>query len=68
MGNYYHSHVRRLTQEARKRFDRLVEVLTPHAAIHHPVNDKEVISINGCDVRLAVDDFKTILAEIRRLK
>ena len=66
--NYYHSHIRRLTQEARKRFECLIEVLTPNAAARHPLNDKEVVGINGYEVRMAVDDFKTILAEIRRLK
>jgi len=68
MGEYYHSHILRLQQEARQRFDRLMATLTPHAAVHHPHNDKEIVNINGCGVRFAVDDFKTVLLEIRRLK
>jgi len=45
-----------------------MEVLTPHAAIHHPNNDKEIVNVDGREIRLAADDFKTILAEIKRLK
>lgn len=68
MSNYHHSHILRLQYEARERFNRLMKVLTPHAAIHHPDNDREIVNVNGREVRLAADDFKTILAEIRRLK
>lgn len=66
MGNYRHSHIRALTQAARERFDRLMRALEPHAAIHD--EDGEIVGINGCAVRIAVDDFATILKEIRRLK
>lgn len=62
MSNYYHRHILQLQREARIRFDRLIAVLTPHAVIN--VQGHEVMDINGRELRLAVDDFKTLLLPV----
>jgi hypothetical protein len=66
MGDYYHSHILRLKKTAGERFERPMQLLTPDAAVH--LGNKEVVGVNGCAIRIAVDDFATILKEIRRLK
>jgi len=66
MGNYNHSHILRLKQEAQTRFTRLQAVLTPSATV--VIGGKEVVGVSSYEVRLAVDDFRFILTEIRRLK
>jgi hypothetical protein len=63
---YYRIGIRKLQREAQDRFNRLTAVLDPTPGT--PIDNRERIIINGTSVRLAVDDFKTILAEIRRLK
>ena len=60
---YYAWHILRLRTEAHTRFDRLLDVLE--------MGDKrgdDLMTFEGMRVRLAVDDFKNILAEIRKLK
>ena len=60
---YNAGHVRKLGEEAHARFKRLCDVI--------PVcgpGSADKVTINGADVRMAVDDFKSVLAEIRRLK
>jgi hypothetical protein len=63
---YYAASVGRLKEEARARFERLMAALTCGSSFMF--RGHEVTNVNGTDVRLAVDDFKTILAEIRKLK
>ena len=61
---YHYSHIRNLASEARSRFDNLLHALQMCDSGY----GKDEIYIDGMTVRLAVDDFKTILAEIRKLK
>jgi hypothetical protein len=63
--NYYVSHVKNLKDELRSRYDRLMLVLPDDKVFVH--RGKDCVNLKGSDVRLAVDDFKSILAEIRRL-
>jgi len=63
MGRYYAWHVLKLRTEAHRRFDELMRVLE--------LGDKrgdDLLTFDGMRVRLAVDDFKNILTEIRKLK
>lgn len=61
---YQYNHIRNLANEARSRFDHLLYALQMRD------NDwsRDAVNIDGLAIRLAVDDFKVILAEIRRLK
>jgi hypothetical protein len=61
---HHTGHVRRLGEEAHARFKRLVDVFPACG----PGCAPDTVMVNGSKVRIAVDDFKTILAEIRRLK
>lgn len=63
MTRYYARHLRRLANEADTRFRELMRALDTHGA-----EGDSIIQPDGIQVRLAVDDFKTILTEIRRLK
>lgn len=63
MARYYAKHLRRLAGEADTRFRELMRALDTHGA-----NGDTIVQPDSVRVRLAVDDFKTILAEIRRLK
>jgi len=58
---YMSRHLKRLTSEAHARFDYLLDALDTEGA-------GEKVVVDGAKIRLAVDDFKTILTEIRRLK
>ena len=62
MPRYRVSHVVGLREELYSRFDRLVDAF--------PVcrRGQENCTVDGSKMRLAVDDFKAILAELRRLK
>ena len=60
---YYRDHLRKLTHEAERRYAALIDVLYPG---HGDARDK--IEVDGPAIRMAVDDFKTILTEIRRLR
>ncbi len=60
---YYAKHLRRLANEANTRFGELMRALD----VRGKDNDT-AIQVDGTRIRLAVDDFKTILTEIRRLK
>jgi hypothetical protein len=63
MSRYYTKHLRRLAGEADTRFGELMRALDARG------KDRDTaIQIDGTRIRLAVDDFKTILTEIRRLK
>lgn len=65
---YYNSdYLRRLQSEAQSRFDILIKTLQPDGNRYTPTTVRN-ISISGIDVRLAVEDFKAILTEIRKLK
>lgn len=61
--NYYAFHLRRLADEADGRFRELMRVLDTRQA-----EGESLMQVDSVRVRLAVDDFKVILAEIRRLK
>ena len=63
MARYYAKHLRRLANEADDRFRVLMHALDTHGA-----SGDTIVQPDGVRVRLAVDDFKTILTEIRRLK
>jgi hypothetical protein len=63
MARYYARHLRRLSSEASDRFQKLMRVLSTHEKV-----GDDAVEIDGIHVRLAVDDFKTILTEIRKLK
>ena len=60
---YYRENIRNLLREATNRFERLSSAMIPD-----PRSEGKEISINGYAVRLAVEDFKVILAEIKKLK
>ena len=62
---YYKTHIDQLRQETEDRFSRLLLALHGTQLI---LNGKECINLDGPMIRIAVDDFKTILVEIRRLK
>jgi hypothetical protein len=62
---YRDDHILRLRRELSTRAERLVGSLSgPPLAFR----GSSVVEINPVDVRIAVDDFKVILSEIRRLK
>ena len=61
---YQQSHIRKLHHELGQRIDAL-HLAIPYNRHKRPTDNVE---IDGTEVRLAVDDFKSILAEIRRLK
>lgn len=63
MARHYASHLQRLASEADDRFRRLMQVLDTGRC-----RGTDIVVTDGCAARLAADDFKTILAEIRRLK
>ena len=63
MSKYYAYHLRRLAGEADTRFKELMRTLDTHG-----VDRDTTVQVDGTQIRLAVDDFKTILTEIRRLK
>lgn len=60
---YKANHIRRLHDEVIARQLHLLSVLNV------PITySGDFISIDGSEVRMAVDDFKCVLSEIRRLK
>jgi len=63
MSKYYAKHLKRLAGEADTRFRELMRALDTHGR-----EGDDTIQVDGTRIRLAVDDFKTILTEIRRLK
>jgi len=60
---YRLDHIRRLHDELTARHGRLLDELP-----YRPGERAEHVEIDSVGVRVAVDDFKAILAEIRRLK
>lgn len=63
MTRYYARHLRRLANEADIRFRKLMQALDTGR-----LDNDSTVQMDGIQIRLAVDDFKTILTEIRRLK
>jgi len=63
MTRYYAHHLKRLRCEAGTRFQNLMRALDTFN-----VDNDSTVNVDGTRIRLAVDDFKTILSEIRRLK
>lgn len=63
MTRYYARHLRCLADEADTRFKKLMQALDTQGA-----KGDTTVQPDGVRVRLAVDDFKTILTEIRKLK
>jgi len=57
------NHVRRLRNEAQVRCNRLLDALNVP-----PAWSGDWIEIDPSRTRMAVDDFKSVLSEIRRLK
>lgn len=60
---YNANHIRRLRDEAQARCNRLLDALNVPETY-----DSDFILVDGCEIRMAVDDFKSVLSEIRRLK
>ena len=64
MARYYNIHLQHLYTELQERYDRLTAALPA-------TNNRSYFGTlvpDGVKVRVAVDDFKAILTEIRRLK
>ena len=57
---YQAKHILKLQAKALDCFEQLQHAL--------PVPTNDTVTVNSRDIRLAVDDFKSILAEIRRLE
>lgn len=64
---YHQQYLRRLDTELAVRFEELQRVLQVPSRGFAVYEDNK-IEIDGMSVRLAVDSFKAILSEIRRLK
>jgi hypothetical protein len=62
---YFQAHVERLRGEIKDRYERLMAALDGRPIV---LRGKDCLDLNGSKVRVAVDDFKTILGEVRRLK
>ena len=65
MSKYLRTYVLQLKQETHNRFRQLIESLEGKV---ERFKGAECLNLNGSKIRIAVDDFKTILSEIRRLK
>ncbi len=63
MSRYYAWHILKLRTEAHRRFDRLMEAIELGDS-----RGDDLLPVEGMRIRLAVDDFKTILSGIRKLK
>jgi len=63
---YKRQYLRRLANELSIRYEELQRVLHETDRGIIPMTDD--VEMDGLDIRLAVDDFKTILSEVRRLK
>ena len=63
MTQYYADHLYRLRHQAQTRFDELMRALDPGC-----YRGTNTVRVDGVKIRLAVDDFKVILTEIRKLK
>ena len=63
MSKYYANHLYRLRHQAQTRFDELLRALDPGDN-----RGTDTVMVDGVKIRLAVDDFKVILTEIRKLK
>jgi hypothetical protein len=59
---YKHTYIKQLTDEAHARFNRLMDALPLKIAT------ADNVLIDSTKTRLAVSDFKAILAEVNRLK
>ncbi len=63
MSDYHADHLYRLRHQAQTRFDALMHATDPGVS-----RGPDWVAISGVEIRLAVDDFKVILTEIRKLK
>ena len=63
MSKYYANHLYRLRHQAQTRCDELMRATDPGVS-----RGTETVMVDGVEIRLAVDDFKVILTEIRKLK
>jgi len=63
VSNYYAKHLHRLRHQAQTRFDELLRALDAGDN-----RGTDTVTVDGMQIRLAVDDFKVILTEIRKLK
>lgn len=63
MSKYYAKHLHRLRDQAQTRFDELLRALDTGGN-----RGPDTVLVDGMEIRLAVDDFKVILTEIRKLK
>jgi len=63
MSRYTAGHLHRLRHQAQSRFDELLRALNTG-----PNRGTDAVAVDGMQIRLAVDDFKVILTEIRKLK
>ena len=60
---YKANHIRRLRDEATARYEAIVRALGVSSFC-----GSDTIVVDGSETRMAVDDFKSVLSEIRRLK
>jgi predicted transcriptional regulator YheO len=63
---YKKDHTDRLHAECCERFHKLMDVFQRQPS--ERVQGIMCLNVNGSELRLAVDDFKNVLAEIRRMK
>ncbi len=63
MNKYYAKHLHRLSHQAQTRFDDLLRALDTRGK-----RGTDIMTVDGMQIRLAVDDFGSILTEIRKLK
>lgn len=61
---YKAEHIRRLHSETRQRCNHLLDVLIRSTS----QTRDDFITVDSYQVRMAVDDFKNVLSEMRRLK
>lgn len=65
MSYYNVTGIDRLKREARERFERLLASLDGPKSV---CRGTDVLALDASKIRMAVDDFHTILKELRRLK
>ena len=63
MSKYYAKHLNCLRYQAQTRFDELLRALDTGGN-----RGTDTVAVDGMQIRLAVDDFRAILTEIRKLK
>jgi len=63
MSKYYAEHLIRLQGEAQRRFDGLMRAIETDDS-----RGDDLVIVDGVQIRMAVDDFKVLLAEVRKIK